>query len=49
MTDKNDRTAGAGERSPYCGRVVSNGVEMVLRRDYLKAIRQEQRDHLAVT
>jgi hypothetical protein len=49
MTDENDGTAGAGERGPYCGRIVSNGVEMVLRRDHLKAIRQEQRDHLAVT
>ena len=49
MTDENDRTAGAGERGPYCGRVVSNCVEMILSRDHLKAIRQEQRDNLAVT
>jgi hypothetical protein len=49
MTDENNRAAGAGERCPYCGRVVSNGVEMVLRRDYLKAIGQERRNDLAVT
>src|SRR5215831_5455229 len=49
MTDENNRAAGARERSPYCGRVVSNGVEMVLRRDHLKAIGQEQRNDLAVT
>src|SRR6516165_8957237 len=49
MTDENNKAAGASERCPHCGRVVSNGVEMVLRLDHLKAIGQEQRNDLAVT
>jgi hypothetical protein len=40
MANKDDRAAGAGERRPYCGCVISDGVEVVLGRYDLETISQ---------
>src|SRR5262249_30983303 len=49
MTNEDNRAVGPAKRCPYCGRVVRNSVEVVLRRDHLKAIGQEKWNDLAVT
>src|SRR5262245_60922142 len=49
MTDENDGAAGAGERGPRGGRVVGDGVQMVLGRDHLETISLKKRNDLTET